>query len=1014
MSPGTALTASRSIYRGYSYEGLGEGPGRPIARGEQFLAADPPFVQDADALGALRPWMTLDLDAGDHRRLGDRLEAWSCFTYGDWTVVVRLTPAGTFDRRTAYFSHARAFGSSAIASGADPGALLGRSEAFASHWQDGAEPDRTAVPSPAMVRPEQVDAERETAAALLAHLLQGLLSRRPTVVAVPVEELAAGAPLHALVSFARAALPPTLKRRSRIRVYSRSPEVFLGRMESDLLVVPEAVASDALSVRRDAVLLDRRGQRHAGPEPDPQVQEWAHKVTLWTCDHPRALLDFATRYGERVWNGETGAPSNREVAAVAVAVRVSEELRTDREPSKNFLGQLKNAAGKIEPGAIPWDRLLGAEDWNRFPRRDVLELVFAGIDILPEGARDLQEAATQAAEKLGWSLGELLATGWKPADDSARRRLVDLSGRAPGLVPEEHLTHCLQGVPLRRLMGSGQLSHLLETENGIELLARWATELGDLPEILAEEGSRHHLLRAVLENRLTPSVLEAMLSTARARGQSTAWLGGWLSGMETGALLKLAGTLPGRDTVLKPAVVEVLLGRMERDPVEATARLIRSGAWSWWRRLAPERAPKRRTWALAWLGSPVWEEPSRVDPRLDDWELVMADLGECQTDRELAEIFGNGLRTWPRIPLFADRQIEDLARRMPDLGTLADFVERCDEDEILPRKDLEVRAFGAFAAGRPELRSLDATGLRWLGEAHDPATLPALSAAAADVLFKKSGPREARLVDNLATWLESVGPEQGSRGDLLPWLDKLGKKRRSPVSDGGRARAQELADRGYHGVAVLLDPELEERRARRHEVRQFLDTLTRGDCDASFWGVLQERLAAFRQGHLSERHHPLRALATELSGAANPERSVPESAWPRFAALMDRFPELFAATDDTGEAPLPAFELAIVLFDGLTVGALAVRLAFSAPRKLTESEFWWRSLLRGVDDCRRREGRRSTLDRPDLARALLGSARHDLSERERAACARALWLDTDSEGGPSGLFGLPRAHHGGS
>jgi len=1010
----TATITARSIYRGYSYEGLGEGPGRPIARGEQFLEADPPFRQDADALSALRPWMTLDLDAGDHRRLGDRLEAWSSFSYADWAVVVRLAPSGTFDRRAAYFSHGRAFAKAAVSGAADPGALLGRSEAFDTHWPGGGGEAAAAVPAPEMVRPDQVAAEKETAAALLAHLLQGLLSGRPTVMAVPVDELVTGAPLHALVSFARAALPPLLKQRCRIRVYARSPELFLGRMECHLLVVPDAVASDALSVRRDAVLLDRRCQRHAGSEPDPQVRAWARKVTLWACERPWALLGFAARYGEQIWDGCDGPPGGHEVASVSVAYRIAEELAEDEAPSRNFFGQLKNAAGKLEPGAIPWRQLLAAGDWDRFPRREILELVFAGAEGLPEGVRDLQAAATQTAEELGWSVDELLDNGWVPADDCALKRLLDLASKAPGLVPGETLGHCLADVPLRRLMELGRLAQVLETEDGVELLARRAEELGDLPALLVDETARPLILRAVLERRLAPSILESMMQTAERQGNGRRWLSNWLETVDTDPLLSLAASLSGGGGVLERGVADVLLDRMEQEPAEVTARLIRRGAWSWWRRLASERVSRTTAWALAWLGSPVWDEPPRVDPRLEDWELVMTDLGDRQQIRGLIERLETGRRPWPWIPLFVDRQLEDLARRMPDLGALATLVDRCHEDEILPRRNTEEWAFSAFSAERPSLRGLDSTALRWLGEAPDARDLPDLSASAGDLLYRQAGPRRDRLVDNLAGWLESNGLTQGAQGDLLPWLDRLGEQRRSEATDRGRAMARKLADRGHRGAAELLDPQIDVGLARRDDIRRLLDNLTHGRPDDPFWRELYRRLVAFRQGDTSEPRHPIRALTQELSGEPTPDCSLPDTVWPSFSTLMDRYPGLFAATDDAGEAPLPAFELAALLFEGLPAGSLAVRFAFSAPRELAESDGWWRSLLRGVDDCRRRQGRRSTLDRPDITRALLSKVRHDLSEQGRTACGRALWLEPDSEKGPSAPGALSQAHPGGA
>ena len=78
--------------------------------------------------------------------------------------------------------------------------------------------------------------------------------------------------------FARGALPAGLKRDCSVRLYTRTPELFLGHLKATLVVVPEEVASQALGVRREAILLDRNGGRLAGPAVERSALAYAEAV----------------------------------------------------------------------------------------------------------------------------------------------------------------------------------------------------------------------------------------------------------------------------------------------------------------------------------------------------------------------------------------------------------------------------------------------------------------------------------------------------------------------------------------------------------------------------------------------------------------------------------------------------------------------------------------------------------------------------------------------------------------
>lgn len=304
----------RSIFRGHAHVGIGEGPGRPVVDGEQYLAADPPLEQNAELLQALRPWMTLDAEPADQRLAGGGLEGWSSLSVGGWAVVVRLVPAADFDRRAAYFAHARLCVENEVTSATDPGLWLGRGDAFDAPWRDGQRIPTVDVPSAALVRPEQIAAEGAAATRLLAALYYALAARRRLLIGVPLAELGPGRPLAALLSFARAALPAPLRWRMKLRCFTRQPSAFL-RLGANVLVVPEELAGQALGLDRGALLLDRDAVRLAGPPPPPPALAYAEPVTQWAIERPADWPGFVARWAPPI----AELPTPEQVASLRLA-----------------------------------------------------------------------------------------------------------------------------------------------------------------------------------------------------------------------------------------------------------------------------------------------------------------------------------------------------------------------------------------------------------------------------------------------------------------------------------------------------------------------------------------------------------------------------------------------------------------------------------------------------------------------------------------------------------------------
>lgn len=496
---------SCSIYRGQARSGIGEGPGRPVHHGEQFLAADPPLDQDGELLAATRPWMTLDWRPADEQALGERIEAWSCFPHGELRFVVRLVAAGTYDRRAAYFAHGRAFSVNDIAGARDPGAYLGLSAAFDEPWRDGRRtPPRSPGP-PEMVRPDQVLAEPAVAGALLAHLYQALLGGYPVVMAVPVSDFEAGGPLHALVSFARAALPLALKCDCRIRVFTRLPEIFLRHQRADLVVVPESEAANALAARRDATLLDRRGSRREGRDFSPAAGRYAEAILQRINRLPAGLLAFSGAIGEHF--PKDRLPDEQELARVPVLYNL---LAARAHPvtlaewiESSLLKQVSE-----RPTGLDWERLIRPEDWRGIPFGSLAGILLAEV-AGEEAAALLQQAEAEARrpERQEVIAEERLRSRW---NDLAVERRAALLARLLGspqagrpLVASVTAARLSASLSLPALLASGAAARLLDAELEAGLLHDRARD----PAGLAEAVNQDLLVAGVLTRATETGIL---------------------------------------------------------------------------------------------------------------------------------------------------------------------------------------------------------------------------------------------------------------------------------------------------------------------------------------------------------------------------------------------------------------------------------------------------------------------------------------------------------------------------
>lgn len=555
------IPPSYSVCRGQADQGIGEA-GESIVRGEQYLAADAPLRTDQPLLRDIRQWLTLDANPGDHGQLQERLTGWSCFPAGPYYFVVRLAAAGQYDRRDAYFAHARAWPLSACTGGFDPGLYLGRDAAFLTQAPA---PGATAAitdPAPPTGAPlEPILADQALAISLIAHLFQGMLMGWPVILGVPLTQFTAESPLARIVAFARGALPQRLRQRCRVRVFSRIPESFLGAGAgpnrtlvgaADLLVIPAELAGPALSaVKRRALLLDARGERRDGPPPAAGLLDYADAVIASAQRFPAHLTAFSERF-DRLWSDETGAPPGPDLTDwVNLTYHLAVALAGTATHCGSLFTNVLLAQARANP-QVPWSTLIRAQDWARFPPEHLIRFSLRADDDLGVGERRLQDALVEAFQQRGATLDAGLTTWWNPATEAKRRRLLQLCDRTPPLISAARAAALTRPLSIAELADSGgPLAGALRAEYQTGVLgARQAQAPG---------------LLACLEQ---PGLLELLLEAGKAGVLAPPWQCGDLATLPLPQATTLARQLLGHPQTLSatPDLASRLCARLRSEP----------------------------------------------------------------------------------------------------------------------------------------------------------------------------------------------------------------------------------------------------------------------------------------------------------------------------------------------------------------------------------------------------------------------------------------------------------------
>jgi hypothetical protein len=476
-------------------------------------------LYDGQLLDGIRPWMTLDSDPADHQRLNDQLEAWSWFPAGDYCFVVRLISAGIYDRRAAYFAHGRAWRRQGQPPGFDPGLHLGRSECFDSPWRD--ERPATALPDalPSLVRVEQLEAERTTAAFFLGHLVQALAKKYPLIIAAPIADFATGRALHALIGFARGGLPAALRADCRIRVYSRFPDLFLRHLGANLVVVPEDAASAALSSRPNATLLNRQGIKFFGKDLESPNYDYASALVERAIKIPQGLTHFTERFRD--------APSAEASRTLQITYNLAFAFAGPEEHRGKLLREyLPRAAEKLGPG-LDWHQLIREQEWESFPADALIDQLLVDTRNFSEARRELLRAVEDGAGGRKLRVDGRLPGWWSPDDPGKALRLAELLAHEPQLVGEQSAAERLADVPLDRFPPA-VLPTVIRAEANTGRLAGRAQQSADLARAACDWDVFQLLTTAVSTGRCEPEWARAYVRMAPPDVLSEAarrWLG---------------------------------------------------------------------------------------------------------------------------------------------------------------------------------------------------------------------------------------------------------------------------------------------------------------------------------------------------------------------------------------------------------------------------------------------------------------------------------------------------------
>ena len=543
------------VFRGQGTQGIGQGDGGHVARGEQFLSASSVVAQDRALLKAIRPWMTLDARDADHRAVEQELEAWSYVYVQRRPMVVRMVSNPLFqkyDRRAAYFSQAW------IGAPDDDLILsLGR----ATDFEPAGDPDVAPAPSAALTAHSAAPPDLESevfavAERLLAHFLDAIASNGTVVISAPIVAFRQRSPLPVAIGLAAATLPAPYRAEFPIRCFTRNPRLFAS---ARAVALPEESLTDSFEVYPRRVVLNAMGESPHGVRPSGDAKAYAMVALRSARVMPAAVLRLSRDAGRHVRPPAPIPPSLVEVAhLVSFLSYASTVPASSFDTFRQLVPQLPDRT------TLPLAALLTKKVWASASDSD-LRWVLTTTDlpdmVTGENAQDDRSQLRSACIPVAIARGLQVQASALPSGPHRLDHAAWLTSH--GLMSTSHLASLSSTVATGALPGGTGLAQVLRAEAKEAEATGLPWTRADDPQALARQLA------------IAPALLEDAVRWSDSGALSADWLGEFADFADRPARLELAEQLfaavakssTQRDSLLARAAT--LASRMvaESDPL---------------------------------------------------------------------------------------------------------------------------------------------------------------------------------------------------------------------------------------------------------------------------------------------------------------------------------------------------------------------------------------------------------------------------------------------------------------